>query len=396
MGEQGCHGEEVSGEKGDKKHLGARGNGKGLVLSGGGARGAYQVGVLQGLIDCGLVSDGPSEFPILVGTSAGSIHATALAAYADNFTRAVEEVRFVWSRIRASEVFRTDLPGLLMSVFRWARDLGFGGLLGGVSPKSLLDTAPLPQLLSHIPFRRISRNVEAGHLLAVAVPATEYYSNESVIFLQSHPEVEGWQKQRARVEKVEIGLEHIMASSSIPMFFPTVELNGSHFGDGCLRNTTPLGPAIRLGADRILAVGVHEPAGLAEDRTPMVADVASTILDAIMMDAMEKDVAHCQRINENLKNDTSDFRKVDVLWLAPSEPIAPIARSMMHRIPPQIRYLLHGLGGDRASSELASYLLFHPEFCNRLIELGRRDVRHRREEIRHFLNGATWTTTRSS
>lgn len=376
--------------------MGARGKGNGLVLSGGGARGAYQVGVLQGLIDCGLVSDGPSDFPILVGTSAGSIHATALAAYADNFARAVDEISLVWSRVKAKDVFRTDLPRLLMSALCWARDLGFGGLLGGVKPKSLLDTSPLPSLLSHIPFRRIARNVEAGHVRALAVPATEYYSNESVIFLQADPQVEGWQKQRARVEKVDIGLNHIMASSSIPMFFPTVQLNGSHFGDGCLRNTTPLGPAIRLGADRILAVGVHEPAGVAEDRTPMVADVASTILDAIMMDAMEKDVAHCQRINENLKGESKDFRKVDVLWLAPSEPIAPIARSLMHRIPFQIRYLVHGLGGDRASSELASYLLFHPEFCGRLIELGRRDVRRRRDEIRHFLKGATCGTTQSS
>jgi NTE family protein len=242
-------------------------------------------------------------------------------------------------------------------------------------------------MLARIPFHRISKNIEQGHLSALAVPATEYFSNDSVIFLQGEDSIPGWEKQRARVEKTSIGLTHIMASSAIPMFFPTVELEGRHFGDGCLRNTTPLGPAIRLGAHKILAVGVHEPAGLAEKRAPMVADVAGTILDAIMMDAMEKDVAHCLRINENIPRDrTGDFRKVDVMWLAPSRPIAPLARELMHKIPLQIRYLIHGLGGDRAAAELASYLLFHPDFCTLLIKLGRLDVLHRKNEIRTFLD----------
>ncbi|MFA7479057.1 MAG: patatin-like phospholipase family protein [Vulcanimicrobiota bacterium] len=365
--------------------MGLSGNGTALVLSGGGARGAYQAGVLYGLLERGLVAPGPSPFPILVGTSAGSIHATALAAWADRFEHAVTELYEVWSVLQAHHVFRSDLGSLLLTAFRWARDLGFGGLLGGVTPKSMLDTSPLPRLFSKIPFHQIGHRIAAGHLTALAVPATEYFSNESVIFLEGRDDLQGWKKKRARVEKTRIGINHIMASSAIPMIFPTVRLDGTHFGDGCLRNTTPLGPAIRLGADRILAVGVHEPAGVADSRTPMVADVASTILDAIMMDAMEKDVAHCQRINKNLRESSPDFRKVDVLWLAPSQPIAPLARKMMNRIPLPVRYLLHGLGGDRASAELASYLLFHPDFCGTLIDLGRADVAAREEEIARFL-----------
>lgn len=365
--------------------MGLSGNGTALVLSGGGARGAYQVGVLYGLLERGLVQPGPSPFPILVGTSAGSIHATAIAAWADQFHRAISELFEVWSVLKARHVFRSDLPALALTAFRWARDLGFGGLLGGVTPKSLLDTSPLPKLFSKIPYHRISDSIANNHLTALAVPATEYFSNESVIFLEGREDLPGWKKKRARVERTRIGIQHIMASSAIPMIFPTVQLNGTHFGDGCLRNTTPLGPAIRLGADQILAVGVHEPAGVAETRVPMVADVASTILDAIMMDAMEKDVAHCQRINKNVPDSAKDFRKVDVLWLAPSRPIAPLARELMNRIPAPVRYLLHGLGGDRASAELASYLLFHPDFCVTLMDLGRADVAAQEEKIWNFL-----------
>jgi NTE family protein len=359
-----------------------------LVLSGGGARGAYQAGVLLGLLDCGLIPPERSPFDILVGTSAGSIHTTALAAYADRPGRAIMELADVWSKIRARDVFRTDLAWTVLNALRWARDLGFGGLLGGVRPKALLDTSPLPGMLRNIPFPRIAANIEHGLLKALAIPVTEYFSNESVIFLQSHPSTEVWRKQRARVERTDIAIEHILASSAIPMLFPTVELGGRHFGDGCLRNTTPLGPAIRLGANRILAIGVQEPSGVAQCRTPMVADVASTMLDAIMMDAMEKDVAHCQRITASLKGAPSEgFRPVEVMWLAPTQPIAPIARELMHRVPPLIRYLLRGLGGDAAVSELASYLLFHPDYCGRLLDLGARQVHRDRDAIARFLEG---------
>ena len=359
-----------------------------LVLSGGGARGAFQAGILLGLLQCELIPADKIPFSILVGTSAGSIHASALAAYADRPSHALRELADVWSGITAPDVFRTDLAWAVGNASRWARDLAFGGLLGGVRPKALLDTSPLPELLRAIPFPRIAANIEGRLVRALAIPVTEYLSNESVIFLQSRPEMPVWRKQRARVERAQIGLEHVLASSAIPMLFPTVELAGRHFGDGCLRNTTPLGPAIRLGANRILAVGVQEPAGLTQCRVPQVADVASTMLDAIMMDALEKDVAHCQRVTESLNGVAStSFRPVEVMWLAPSTPIAPIARELMHRIPPLIRYLLRGLGGDAAASELASYLLFDPDYCGRLLELGARQVYRDRDAIARFLEG---------
>lgn len=361
------------------------GDSSALVLSGGGARGAYQAGVLYGLVERGLLLGGPSPFKILVGTSAGSIHATALAAYADRFERAVVELVDVWSKIHAKHVFRTDFLGVARLAFSWARDLGFGGLLGHVTPKSLLDTSPLPYLLSRIPFHRIQGQLEVGNLKALAIPATEYFTKDSVIFLQGRPDLPTWKKSRNRVEPTEIDMEHILASSAIPMFFPTVSINGRHFGDGCIRNTRPLGPAIRLGARKILAIGVHERAGLHQDRRPMIADVAGTLLDAVMMDALETDVAHCRRISESVSKFDSTFSKVDVLWISPSEPIAPLAEDMMDKIPIQIRYFLRGLGGDKSVAELASFLLFHPDYCRRLIDLGRADVQKQRDKIDQFL-----------
>lgn len=357
-----------------------------LVLSGGGARGAYQAGILLGLLERGLLPGGPSQFSILVGTSAGSIHATALAAYADRFDQGVVELVEIWRNIRFEQVFRRDVFGLCANSLQWVRDLSLGGLLGGVKPKALLDTAPLEKLLRLIPFHRIPRQIESGRLTALAVPTTEYYSKDSVVFLQGKAGLPTWSKVRARVELAEIGIKHLMASAAIPLFFPTVEMRGRHYGDGCLRNTSPLAPAIRLGADRILAVGVHEQYGQSEQRQPTVADVAGTVLDAVMMDALEVDVAHCRRINESLVANDPEFRRIEVLWLAPSRPFAPLVRKMMHRIPALIRYLLRGLGGDRAAAELASYLLFDADFCTRLIQLGRKDVARREDEIGRFLN----------
>ena len=362
------------------------GDSSALVLSGGGARGAYQAGVLYGLVERGLLMGGPTPFKILVGTSAGSIHATALAAYADRFEEAVVEMVSVWNQIQANQVFRTDFLGVAQLAYRWARDLGFGGLVGGVRSKSLLDTSPLPQLLQRIPFRRIPGQLEKNNLRALAIPATEYFTKNSVIFMQGQPGLPAWEKSRNRVEPTTIDLEHVLASSAIPMFFPTVSIGGRHFGDGCIRNTRPLGPAIRLGAEKILAIGVHERSGVHQDRRPMIADVAGTLLDAVMMDAMETDVAHCRRISENVsKNGDSAFKKVDVLWLSPSMPIAPLAEDMMDKIPIQIRYFLRGLGGDKSVSELASFLLFHPDFCRQLIDLGRADVQRQEQEIEEFL-----------
>lgn len=374
-------------------HKRSEGGKTALVLSGGGARGAYQAGVLQGLVELGLLRDGPIPFPILVGTSAGSLNATMLAASAHNVHRGVEELVAVWSTIRARQVFRTDLVSLGNIAWSWIRDLSFGGLLGRVKSKSLLDTKPLRSLLAELPFEGVTRNVAAGNLEALAVAATDYYSSSSVLFLQGAPDVELWSRVHYQVERTTIGIEHLMASSAIPIFFPTIEIGGRHFGDGCLRNTAPLAPAIQLGAERILAIGVREPYAQTQRFAgnygpPTVADIVGALLDAVMLDAIEVDVEHCLRVNKSLAGGAaSPFRPVDVLWLGPAEGFASLAHEMMHRIPPGVRYLLRGLGSDRAMGELTSFLLFDPAFCGELIRMGIRDVRQQADSIRAFFAG---------
>jgi NTE family protein len=366
-----------------------------LVLSGGGARGAYQVGVLQALLDIGCLDAGASSAGLLVGSSAGAINVGMLAATADRFADGVARLAGIWTSLDAGHVFRTDMLSLGTIGLRWVRDLTFGGALGRVSAKALLDTAPLRDLLKkHFPLRHIPEHIARGTLRAATVSATDLYTGTGVQFVQGAPDLPLWTRAHWSVERAELGVEHLLASSAIPIFFPSVRIGSRHFGDGCIRNTTPLGPAIRLGADRIIAIGVRGVARPATDDgrrrpPPTIANIAGVLLDAVLLDAVEADVEHSGRVNASVLrcasgSDPECFREVDVLWLAPSQSIGAIAAELEDRIPAVVRYLLRGLGSDEATTELASYLLFDAEFARRLIELGRRDVQARREYITEF------------
>jgi NTE family protein len=369
-----------------------------LVLSGGGARGAYQVGVLRGLVELGVLPVGRSGFPILVGSSAGALNAGAIATFSDRFAYGVERLEGVWRDIQPDQVFRTDLRSLGSIGFRWVRDLSFGGALRGVRAKSLLDTAPLAELLSRrLSLDRLDGILEEGALEALAVLATDLHTSSGVVFLQAGPGLPSWSRQRWRVERTRIGVEHLMASSAIPVFFPSIEIGGRYYGDGCIRNTAPLSPAINLGADRIVAIGVRGPArdegkGTRPHSAPSIAEIAGVLLDAVMLDAIEVDVEHSERVNCSvLACPTGDpenpFRWIDVLWIRPSQSCGDIAAQLSDRIPPIIRYLMRGLGPDEATTELASYLLFDSVFCGRLLELGRADVHAERARIADFFEG---------
>ena len=366
-----------------------------LVLSGGGARGAYQAGVLRGLLDLGLLQ-GDSRVDVVVGASAGALNGAAMAASADHPEEGVATLERLWSTIEPQRVFRTDVRSLGGIGARWVRDLSFGGVLRHVAPKALLDTAPLRALLAeHIRFERIDANVESGVLRAFAVPATNLYTADGVFFVDTRADVPLWQRGRFSIERTRIRVEHLMASSAIPVFFPSVEIEGRHFGDGSIRNTAPLSPAIHLGAERIVAVGVRR-AGLPPEKAtagrrapPTIAQIAGALLDAVMLDAIEVDVEHSDRVNASVltcatQDPREPFRWVDVLWLSPSGGFAKIAAELADRIPAVVRYLMRGLGPDDATSELASYLLFDAAYCNRLMEIGRADVQARRDELLAF------------
>jgi len=369
-----------------------------LVLSGGGARGAYQAGILRGLVEIGVIGGQRSPFDIIVGSSAGAINAAMLAAHANALGTGVERLLEVWNTITAADVFRTDLASLGRIGARWAWDLSFGGALRRVQPKALLDTAPLRTLLKRIPLARIEEHVASGALYAVAVSATDLYTSNGFLFVQGSDAIRPWTRSRWRIERTRLTFDHVMASSAIPIFFPSVAIDGRHFGDGSIRNTSPLSPAINLGADRILAIGVQGTGESAPPRAkklppPTIAQIAGVLLDAVMLDAIESDVEHSGRVNRSVVSSHASeggnpFRWIDVLWLRPSVDIGAIAAELSDRVPPIVRYLLRGLGTDEAITELLSYLLFDPAFTTRLIEAGRADVLAAKAEIRRFAAAA--------
>jgi NTE family protein len=370
-------------------------------MSGGGARGAYQAGVLAGLADLGLFEDGaPLPLGILVGSSAGAINAAALAAYADRPIEGISALVKGWSEVEAQQVFRTDLRSLGGIGVRWARDLSLGGLTGKVSPKALLDTEPLRATLEDwIPFRQISANLDSGLVRALVLTATNLYSATGVVFVEGAADQPLWRQARRRAERAEIGSEHVMASSAIPLLFPPVLVGGSWFGDGSIRNTAPLSPAIHLGAKKVFAIGVRERRAEAEERrpsderpAPSIAEIAGVLLDAVMLDAIEVDVEHSERVNESVVRCAralpgQPFRWVEVFDMHPSEDVGAMAARLAQRVPRIVRYLMRGLGSEEAITELTSYLLFDPLFCGRLIELGRKDVEAKRDEILTFFAG---------
>ncbi|MBW2242211.1 MAG: patatin-like phospholipase family protein [Deltaproteobacteria bacterium] len=365
-----------------------------LVLSGGGARGAYQAGVMQGLRDLGVLDSPTVRIDTFVGSSAGAINSTMLAAHADSPSRGIDALVDLWSGIQANQIFRTDVRSIGSTGVRWAWDLTFGGAVGGVASKSLLDTSPLREFLTeNLPFEQLGSQLEAGALHALALSATDLTTADGVLFLQGQPDVQPWERRRWRIEPTRIGPEHVLASSAIPMLFPSVEIDGRHFGDGSVRNTSPLSPAINLGAEKVIAVSVREPAQTTPRKrrheAPSIAQIAGVLLDAVMLDAIEVDIDHSERVNRSVTTyhrgtSPSSFRKVDVLWIQPSANFTAVAEEFSRRIPAVVRYVMRGLGSEDATHELSSYLLFDSEFCGRLIEIGRGDVEAARGDIEAF------------
>ncbi|MDH3309536.1 MAG: patatin-like phospholipase family protein [Gammaproteobacteria bacterium] len=373
----------------------------GLILAGGGARAAYQVGVLKAIAEM-LPRESPNPFPILCGSSAGAINATTLAIYATRFQEGVRRLNYVWRNFSVHQVFRADTPGVIANGLRWAAALMLGGL-GRRNPHALLDRAPLRRLLKQtMPCARIQKSIDAGALHALSVTASGYDSGQSVTFFQGVSSLGTWRRARRVGSVANITIDHLMASSAIPFVFSAEKINREYFGDGSMRQIAPISPALHLGANRVLVVGVRYESPTPERGVPAeypsLAQIAGHVLNSIFLDSLEADLERLQRINktislistEQLREGGVALRNVDVLVISPSEDIEKIAARHAHHLPRAIRFLLRGLGAfNRNGSNLVSYLLFEKPFCRELISLGHRDAMHRREEILRFLEMET-------
>ncbi len=386
----------------------------GLVLSGGGARAAYQVGVLRALARMRRHALGPlarlrTPFGVICGTSAGAINAAALAAHADRFDSAVELVTKVWQNFSAEQVYRADSLGVIRSGAQWLTMLSVGWAITRwrrARPRSLLDNEPLAALLQRlVPLERLPAMFEQRHLHALAVSASSYTSGEHYTFYDAAHPVEPWQRLQRVAQPMRLSHAHLLASSAIPFVFPATTLAAQGlpgwFGDGSMRQTAPLSPAIHLGAQRLLIIG----AGRMQDsvaRTPPVAggypslaQVAGHALSSIFLDALAVDVERMRRINRTLAllpdsalADTP-LRPIEALLISPTQRIDEIAARHIGALPRPVRALLRGVGvggqgRDARGAALASYLLFEAPFTRELIALGVADAEARKDEVLRF------------
>jgi NTE family protein len=364
----------------------------GLVLTGGGARAAYQVGVVKAVRDI-LGNPVANPFPILCGTSAGAINAATLAVFADDFSRGVANLLEVWENMRCEHVYRTDAWHILKTGLRW---LSAMMLISRHNPISLLDSAPLRDMLErNLAFERIQPNIDAGKLYAVCVTASGYTSGQSVSFFQGGSGLEGWERNQRIGAAVTLKLEYLLASASLPFIFPAIKVHREYFGDGSMRQIAPVSPALHLGADRVLIVGTgRQSADQVRARSnvyPSLAQIAGHALNSIFLDSLMVDIERMQRINrtvslippDKLSDSSVQLRPVKVLFITPSQPIERIASRFLHELPSTVRFILRPTGAlNRSGSNLASYLLFEESFCRALIDLGYQDTVAREAEVR--------------
>ena len=377
------------------------------MLSGGGARAAYQVGFLRLL-----AREFPDVVPgILTGVSAGGINAAYLAARQEPFVDKVERLADAWTSIRIEDVFRVDLRDLASRTVRWG-----GRLLGGgrhpVPPaRSLVDTAPLRELVARLlesdgsGIPGIAQSLQTGWLRAIALTASSYTTGQSVTWVQTRDcRIEAWERPQRKSVSCRVVVEHVMASASLPFFFPAVEVDGSWYGDGGIRLTAPLSPAVHLGAKRIIAVSTRYARSRDEADRPVIAgypppaQVAGVLYNAIFLDQLDGDALELRRINDLIArlpdSDRNGFRHIDLLLLRPSVDLGRLANEYEPELPRPFRFLTRGLGTrETRSNDMLSLVMFQGDYVRRLIDLGEADAAARIADIRRFLDGTGAVTS---
>jgi NTE family protein len=368
----------------------------GLVLPGGGARAAYQVGVLRALADL-LPARSPNPFPVIAGTSAGAINATELAIHAERFRIAAVTLERVWRNFEVDQVFRSDIVSMMRGGLHWL----FAALSGGwllPPPKSMFDNHPLRELLhANFDFDGIGRSIQAGHLKALTIAAAGYSTARSVSYFEGAADCQSWYRVRRSGESTKITLDHLMASVAVPFLFPPVMMGDEYFGDGSMRQATPFSAAIHLGADRLLVIGTRNDARIERrkvPRSPSFGHIFGYMLDALFSDGLYSDLERLNQVNDLLRHTgpvrtaNGVLKPVDLLVILPSRDLSEIAREHANSLPRTLRVLLRTMGAmNTGGSALMSYLMFQGSFTRDLIALGYKDAMDRSGEIMAFLGG---------
>jgi NTE family protein len=387
----------------------------GLILTGGGARAAYQVGVLAAIAqlrrDAGVTAN---PFPIISGTSAGAINASTLACHADDFDGAVDGLLHLWQGLHVENIYRADAFEAVKSGARWLSVLSLGWAIARWTrsrPRSLLDNSPLRELLGrYLDMNRVETMLDGGHLRALALTGSSYTSGQHVTFFQTHHHVVPWLREQRMAVQARLTLSHLMASSAIPFIFPAEPLDfegaPEWFGDGSMRQSAPISPAVHLGAERILVIGagrMKEPEGRrqqANDEHPSMAQIAGHALSNIFLDALAVDVERLRRINRTLAllpretRAATALRPIELLVIAPTRRLDDLAGEHQASLPKSVRAMLRafgvsGKGRTTSGSALISYLLFEPSFVDELIHLGMSDTLAKRAEVQRFFGWPT-------
>jgi len=368
-----------------------------LILSGGGARAAYQVGVLKAIAEL-LPPTQHNPFQIICGTSSGSINAAKLATEADDFHLSVDSLEELWGNLESRYIHQVGFSEILSSVLKLFGSFFHSGIATG-RPLSLFNNMPLRHLIGeHVDFQRLPKMIEQSHLYALCITALGYTSGQSISFFQGNEDIKGWKTVRRKGFQTELRHEHIMASSALPGIFPSVRIHREHFGDGAIRQTAPLSSALHLGADRMMVIGISGNKTQGEERktethSPSIAQMIGHLINAAFIDSLEEDIAMLERLNgliaripENQQG-KSKLRPVDVLVIEPSIHFDEVAGRHVRDLPRSMRWLLSIIGATRrgGGSSLASYVLFEKEYCRELIQHGYKDAMAQSERIREFI-----------
>jgi len=372
----------------------------GLIFTGGGARAAYQVGVLKAIAEF-MPRRSHCPFPVICGTSAGALNAATLAVNAKNFSMGVQYLVNNWKSFHADQIYRTDVLGVFNNTMLWLGGMLFRLLgINKMNKRSLLDNSPLIELLDRaLPCGNIQENIDAGYLYALSITASGYSSGQSVTFYQGVKELTPWRRSGRVGVPTQIGINHLMASASLPFLFQPILINREYFGDGSMRQIAPLSSALNLGATRIMVIGVTTDEDVEQIQRddiheyPTLAQIAGHALNSIFLHNMEVDLERLRKINDLVAlmpkdmHDSTKLKHVDVLVISPSQPIDKIAERYVKELPWTIRLLLRLVGVYKHSGvTLVSYLLSEKKYSRALIELGYQDALGRRDEIMRFLD----------